>query len=198
MKFKEIETKYDASDISWKSFVDLVDSFKPNKWMMVSSYDDYFTNKDNCFIRYRHRDDRGELTIKKKVIDKNNIERIEVNVAASDNNLTTIKAFTELLGYTFNFGIYKTCKIAFLDTVVLVYYVVYDEEMKEQRRFIEVEANEHYGWESEQQAWEEVIKFEKLLEPLGITPKNRLKKSLFEMFRKDLDDQHIGQFDKAN
>lgn len=185
MKFKEIETKYDASEVSWSAFVNLVETFKPNKWMMVSSYDDYFINKDNCFIRYRHTDDRGELTIKKKTIDKNNIERIEVNVPTAGNNLNTITAFTDLLGYTYNFGIYKTCKIAFLDKVVLVYYVVYDKEMKEQRRFIEVEANEEYPWESEEVAWNEVIAYEKLLEPLGITSKNRLKKSLFEMFRKD-------------
>ena len=199
VKFKEIETKYDAADIKLQSFIDLVETFKPSKWVMVSSYDDFFINKDNCFIRYRYTDDRGELTIKKKMIDKNNNERIEVNVPTSGDNFPAIQAFAELLGYNFNFGIYKTCKIAFLDTVVLVYYVVYDKEMKEQRRFIEVEANEHYAWESEQQAWEEVTKYEKMLESLGITPKNRLKKSLFEMFRKEVNnDTHIRQLDKAS
>lgn len=189
MKFKEIETKYDAGDVSWQAFIDLVTTFNPNKWMLVSSYDDYFTNKDNCFIRYRYTDDRGELTIKKKTIDKNNNERIEVNVPTSGDNLATIQAFAELLGYSYNFGIYKTCKIAFLDRVVLVYYVVYDKEMKEQRRFIEVEANEHFEWQSEQDAWNEVVTYEKLLEPLGITPQNRLKKSLFEIFKKDITNQ---------
>ena len=184
VQFKEVETKYDASNVNWQAFIDLVASFKPNKWMLVSSYDDYFVNKDNCFIRYRYTDDRGELTIKKKTVDKNNNERIEVNVPTKGDNLATIQAFAELLGYSYNFGIYKTCKIAFLDKIVLVYYVVYDKGMNEKRRFIEVEANEEYEWESEQQAWDEVVKYEKLLEPLGITPQNRLKKSLFEMFRK--------------
>lgn len=185
MNFKEIETKYAADGISMQAFIDLVTTLNPPKWMMVSSYDDYFINKDNDFIRYRYTDDRGELTIKKKTSDKNNNERIEVNVPTKGDNFKTVQAFVDLLGYKHNFGIYKTCKIAFLDTAVLVYYVVYDKEMKELRRFIEVEANEEHHWDSEQEAWDEVVKYEKFLEPLGITPKNRLKKSLFEMFKKE-------------
>lgn len=183
MKFKEVETKYDAAGINLEAFMSLVEPMDVNKWMTVSSYDDYFVNKDNDFIRYRYTDARGELTIKKKTTEKNNNERIEINVPTSGDNFRTIEAFVDMLGYAYNFGIYKTCKIAFLEKVVLVYYVVYDKGLKEQRRFIEIEANEDYKWESEQVAWDEVVKYEKIFEPLGITPKNRLKKSLFEMFR---------------
>ena len=183
MKFKEIETKYDAKDISLPAFTDLVNGLKPKSWMMVSSYDDYFVNKDD-FIRYRHTDERGELTIKKKTTDKNNNERLEVNVPTQGGQFAAINMFVSLLGYQHDFGIYKTCKIAFLEKVVLVYYVVYDNEMREQRRFVEIEANEDYAWPSEQEAWDEVVKYEKLLEPIGIQPRGRLKKSLFEMFRK--------------
>ena len=67
---------------------------------------------------------------------------------------------------------------------MLVYYVVYDKEMKELRRFIEIEADEEQTWDSEQQAWDEIARYEKLLESLGITSRNRLKKSLYEIFKK--------------
>jgi adenylate cyclase class IV len=176
MKFKEIEFKYDAQDVSMNKFVD--------KKMLVSSYDDYFTDPQGNFIRYRHHDTRGELTIKRKLSVNNNNERIEVNVPTEGNNLKAVAAFVDLLGYQPNFGIYKTCNIFWIDKVVMVYYVVYDKELKEKRRFIEVEANEDLPWESEEAAWAEIEKYEGLLAPLGVTPKNRLKKSLFEIFRK--------------
>jgi len=184
MKFKEIEYKYDAKDVSMNKFVDMMETFKIDKKMLVSSYDDYFTDSQGNFIRYRYTDGRGELTIKRKLSEHNNNERIEVNVPTAGDNLKTTEAFVNLLGYQHNFGIYKTCKIYWIEKVVLVYYVVYDKEMKEQRRFIEIEANEDLPWENEQAAWDEVQKWEKVIEPLGITPKNRLKKSLFELFRK--------------
>lgn len=184
MHFKEIETKYDANGISLKAFVDLVEPMTPDKELFVSSYDDYFVNGSD-FVRYRYTKDHGELTIKKKTSDKNNNERIEVNLPTQGNNLKTLSAFMDLLGYKYNFGIYKSCQIYWVDKVVLVYYVVYDKELREVRRFIEIEADESHAWESEQQAWDEVVKYEKILEPLGITSKNRLKKSLFEMFRKE-------------
>jgi adenylate cyclase class IV len=184
--FKEIEFKYDASSIEMSKFLALVEQLSTHKKMMVSSYDDYFTDESGNFIRYRHHDGRGELTIKRKVTDKNNNERIEVNVPTAGDNLKAITAFVDLLGYKHNFGIYKTCKIFWVDKVVLVYYVVYDKELKELRRFIEIEADEDLQWSSEQEAWDEIAKYEKVFEPLGITSKNRLKKSLFEIFKKDL------------
>jgi adenylate cyclase class IV len=185
MVFKEIEYKYNADDISMESFVELIEKDPAvKKKMMVSSYDDYFTNSEGHFIRYRYTDGRGELTIKRKLSDKNNNERVEVNVQTSGDSLPTITAFVDLLNYKHNFGIFKTCKIYWVDKAVLVYYVVYDKELKELRRFIEIEADEDLQWDTEQLAWDEIAKYEKLLEPLGIAPKNRLKKNLFEIFRK--------------
>lgn len=184
MHFKEIETKYDASDIKMEDFLKIVEKLPIRKKMLVSSYDEYFTNKDGDFVRYRHNNERGELTVKRKVSDLNNNERIEVNMPTQGDNLETTTRFLQLLGYEHNFSIYKTCNIFWTDKVDLVYYVVYDKEFKEKRRFIEIEADEALEWESEDQAWEEILKYEKLLEPLGITPQNRLRKSLFEIFRK--------------
>ncbi len=189
MKFKEIETKYYADAVSIDAFEKLaeniLDGREPRKKMMVSSYDEYLVNKNNDFIRYRYTDNHGELTVKRKTNDKNNNERIEVNVPTSGDNFKTVEAFCNILGYKHNFGIYKTCRIYWIDKVVLVWYVVYDKSMKEMKRFIEIEADEDLDWDSEEQAWEEVVKYEKLLEPLAITAKNRVRKSLFELFVKD-------------
>ncbi len=184
MQFKEIEYKYDGSSLQMEKFTDLMETFRINKRMMVSSFDDYFVDAAGNFVRYRYTDDRGELTIKRKLSDKNNNERVEVNVPTAGDNLKTVAAFVDLLGYKHNFGIYKSCRIFWIDKVVMVYYVVYDKELKELRRFVEIEANEDLQWDTEEEAWNEIDKYEKLLEPLGITPKNRLKKSLFEIFRK--------------
>jgi adenylate cyclase class IV len=183
MRFKEIETKYDATNIKMEDFLKVIDQLPVRDKLLVSSYDEYYTNKDSDFIRYRHSNDRGELTIKRKVNEANNNDRVEVNLPTQGDNVQTVSAFVGLLGYGHNFSIYKTCNIFWTGKVDLVYYVVYDKEFKEKRRFIEIEADEHLEWESEDEAWNEVVKYEKLLEPLGITPKNRLRKSLFEIFQ---------------
>jgi adenylate cyclase class IV len=180
---RELEYKYYADDIGMDDFIKLFQPLNPT-WMMVSSYDDYFTNDKEEFIRYRYHDHMGELTIKRKTTDLNNNNRVEVNVPTDGKSSASIEAFANLLGYKKNFSIFKTCKIAFLEKVVLVYYVVYDENLNEQKRFIEVEAKESHPWSSEEEAWAEVVKHETMLVPLGISAKNRLKKSLFELFKK--------------
>lgn len=183
MHFKEIETKYYATSIAMDAFEKLVEPLNP-EWVMVSSYDDYFTNERDEFIRYRYHDHMGELTIKRKTTDANNNNRIEVNLKTEGKSSKAVAAFVDLLGYKLNFSVFKTCKIAFLEKAVLVYYIVYDTNMNEVNRFVEVEAREEYKWASEQEAWDEVLKYEKMLEPLGITSKNRVKRSLFELFKK--------------
>jgi adenylate cyclase class IV len=185
MRFKEVELKYSADDIKFESFMKIIDTLSIKKKMMVSSFDDYFMNDEGDFVRYRHTDEKGELTIKRKLNKNNNNQRVEVNVPTSGDNLAAVQAFVGLLGYKHNFGIYKTCKIFWFDKVDLVYYVVYDKEFKELRRFIEIEALEDgVEWASEEEAFAEVLKYEKLLEPLGVTPQHRMKKSLFELFRR--------------
>lgn len=186
MHFKEIETKYDANNINIEEFQKIVKTLPIRKHLLVSSFDDYFTNKKGEFVRYRQHTDHGELTIKKKMEGaKNNNERVEVNLPTEGDNLEAVTAFLNLQDYSYNFGIYKTCDIYWTDKVDLVYYVVYDKNFKEIRRFIEIEADESLEWESEDEAWSEILKYEKLLEPLGITPQHRLRKSLFELFVKD-------------
>ena len=184
LSFREIETKYDASQVTLKDFINLMESkYKVKKRLLVSSYDDYYTDKQDNFLRYRHKEGRGELTIKRKLDEHNNNKRIEVNLPMDGGSLSSVTQFAELLGYKHNFCVYKTCEVFWIDNVVICYYVVYDEEWKEQRRFIEIEADEEHSWESEASAWAVVESYEKDLEPLGITSRNRLKKSLFELFK---------------
>jgi len=191
MKFKEIESKYHANEIKMADFIRLMEELNPNKKLTVSSYDDYFINEKDDFIRYRHNDDVGELTIKRKINPKNNIERVEINLPIAESNFLKIKEFVSLLGYRHNFTIYKTCKIYWINNKVISYYMVYDENIKELGRFIEIEADETHEWKSEKEALEEINKFEKLLLPLGLNNKNRLRKSLFEMFRKGNNNEAI-------
>jgi len=185
MHFKEIETKYDAGNITVDEFHEVVKKLPIRKHLLVSSFDDYFTNSKGEFVRYRQHTGRGELTIKKKTSSSNNNQRTEVNLETSGDNLEAVDAFLGLQGYKYNFGIYKTCDIFWTEKVDLVYYVVYDKNFTELRRFIEIEADETLDWESEEEAWDEILKYEKMLEPLGITPQHRLRKSLFEVFKSD-------------
>lgn len=184
MKFKEIEFKYDANQIELMAFTQLMETFcsKISNRLIVSSYDDYFTNPDGAFIRYRHNNNNQELTIKRKTTHDNNNERIEVNMAIIPQDFSTIQAFSNLLGYKHDFRIYKVCNIYWLEKVVVCYYLVFDNNMKELNRFIEIEANEDLEFENEEDALNTITKFEKLLLPLGISPEKRLKKSLFEMY----------------
>lgn len=186
MQFKEIEVKYAADNIKLSDFKQLVQKYDIKSSLLVSSFDDYFVNSTGDFIRYRHggSGSRDELTIKRKTNPTNNIDRIEVNVKACGNDILTISTFASLMGYKHDFTIYKTCDIVFTDKACVVYYIIYDQEFKEVRRFIEIEALEDYAWESENQAWEHVVEWENNLKSLGITPQHRLRKSLFEIFHK--------------
>lgn len=184
MKFKEIEFKFGAENISFGDFSDIVESLKPSKHTIVSSYDDFFVNANDEFIRYRHNNNTQELTIKRKTSNYNNVERIEVNMSILPQDFSTINAFVELLGYTHNFRIYKTAKIYWIDNVVICYYIVYDENMYELNRFIEIEANENMEFNNELEAWETIRYYEEKLKSIGINSKKRLRKSLFEMYKK--------------
>lgn len=186
LKFYEIETKYRADDIERLAFKDLARTLSGVKFEYIESYDIYYTRGDNEFLRYRYSEDkrekRAELTFKKKHNQLNNIIRTEVNLRVDANSMDTVAAFSEGLGYELNFSIWKLCDIYKLDDAVLVYYSVKDEEDNYQN-FIEIEVKEGLP-KTEEEAWNIINKYEKLIEPLGISPHNRLKKSLFEMYKK--------------
>ena len=187
-EFKELEFKYRADNVSLVSFVNLMNEVGFSIRKDVSSWDHYYTHADNTeeFLRFRDSDN-PELTIKRKVKSTNNWERLEVDLPLDPKRVSkkTVDHWTSLEGYKTNFTIYKSCFIFWQDVLNMVYYVVYDENMKEQGRFIEIEVNKNkvpsIGLEA---AFQQLKDMEKKLTTLGINPQNRLKKSLFEMFVK--------------
>jgi adenylate cyclase class IV len=186
--FKELEYKYDASEIPLTSFLNMVSRLHPVKRQDVSSWDYYYTlasaEKPEEFIRYRDSQ-RPELTIKRKTKQSNNWERVEIDLpldpARTDEN--TVKSFVNLLNYKENFRIYKSCFIFWFNDVNMVYYIVYDDNMKEKGRFIEIEVNKE---KVKQLAdpFATLKLYEASLLEVGIKPSNRLKRSLYEMFVK--------------
>lgn len=186
MLFKEIEFKYDANCISLTDFSNVLEKMNPSKNIYVSSYDDYYTNAEGHFIRYRYNNESQELTIKRKLKNNDNVERTEVNLPIKLDNMdnkNSIKMFIELLGYKQNFSIYKVCKIYWINNVVISYYIVYNNNMIELNRFIEIEANEHCNFNNEEDAFNIIKKYEDKLKELGIYCKKRLKRSLFELYK---------------
>jgi hypothetical protein len=73
-----------------------------------------------------------------------------------------------------------------------VYYITYDENLKELDRFIEVEINKDKVEELDSasvipytNAAAYLSEAEKYLVTVGISPQNRMKKSLFELYVKN-------------
>lgn len=185
--FLEIEVKFRADSINRLSFKDLANSLSPSDFTYIESTDTYFEKAENDFLRYRSASEnskskRAELTFKKKHTEQNNIVRTEVNLRVDPNTEETVNAFVEGLGYKKNFNIWKACDIYYFSDATLVFYSVKDAS-NDYSHFIEIEVLEG-SVDSEEAAWEVIRKYEKFIEPLGITPQARLKKSLYEMYRK--------------
>lgn len=189
-QFLEVECKYNADDISRTAFKDLATSLNAKSFLYIESKDVYYVRSENEFLRYRMpaenmqsvEENRSELTFKKKHMDQNNWVRTEVNLRVDLNSPELVDAFCVGLGYTKNFSIRKACDIYFFDDADIVYYSVKGEDGK-YAHYLEIEANEDIGMTHEQ-SWEVILKYEKLLLPLGISPQKRKKLSLFEMYRK--------------
>lgn len=191
--YKELEFKYKADEVSLSKFVKVIEELKPIKRLDISSWDTYFVKHTpsqkevDYFVRFRESD-TPELTKKRKIKKENNWERLEIDLPL-DKNATEkiVEDFVNLDGYEKNFKIYKTCFIFWFDLFNVVYYLVYDENMKEQGKFIEIEINkdkvESLGLE---EAKELLVNMEKeTLSKLNINHKNRMRNSLFELFRKE-------------
>jgi predicted adenylyl cyclase CyaB len=189
-QYLEVECKYNADDIDRVTFKDLANSLNPKSFIYVESTDIYYSLSENEFLRQRlpaenkqgSEEHRSELTFKKKHIEQNNWTRTEVNLRTDLNDPALVGAFCEGLGYKKNFSIRKCCDIYFFDDADIVYYTVKDEDGK-YAHFIEIEASEDIGMTPDQ-SWEVVLKYEKLLAPLGITPQKRKRLSLWEMYRR--------------
>jgi hypothetical protein len=201
LEFHEFEVKFrvDESKLNdWKQIVGKYRDENPDEYkefVYVDSDDIYYTKAsaskdvDYEFVRYRFSDDkknkRAELTTKKKLKNANNIVRIEYNARVDNNTKENIEGFVTVgLGYQYNFRITKYVQIYVFKDATLPFYTVIDEKGKRDT-FIEIEVDEELLHKiTEKEAWAIVEKYEKILEPLGITPRNRLRKSLFEMYGK--------------
>lgn len=182
-KYLEIETKYNATDIKIKDYKKRAEELSPSRLESAGSFDHYYIRGDHV-LRYREGF-RPELTVKKKSKHADNFVRVELNIRlSSDTKPDEIHEFAKLQGYEHNFTIYKACQIYHWELHNTVYYVVYDTELKEQARFIEIELKEGHAWGSEVEAWAYLCEVERQFESIGLSSKKRLRKSLLEMFRR--------------
>jgi hypothetical protein len=186
-EFQELEYKYKADNVKLTDFQNLGESLNPTKKLDVSSWDVYYTKEgtEDIFQRYRESTN-PELTKKRKTVDTNNWERIEVDLPLDSArvNEKIVETFVALDGYKKNFKIYKSCFIFWFDKTNMVYYTVYDENMKEIGRYIEVEVNkDRIEVAGKENCLSELATLEIELEKLGISKKNRMKRSLFEIYR---------------
>ncbi len=194
--FEELEYKYRADNVSLSHFKALMNSrrspFTSN--IIAASWDIYYSQDglEDSFQRFRVDTGRPELTKKVKTKDGNNWVRVESDLPLDPARVSEEKvAFhVGLDGYRENFRIFKYCDMYFENDLNYVYYIVYDENMRESGRFIEVEVNKDrvaplllLGPNAPMEA---LRRGEQYLEGLGITAQNRLKKSLFELFRRTL------------
>jgi len=200
LEFHEVEVKFrfdEAKLNDWKQLVrSLIDKedFDFKEFIYVDSDDVYFTRPlttdiEYEFVRYRYsdnkKDKRAELTTKRKLKDGNNIFRMEKNLRVDHNSAKLVTGFVEDLGFKFNFKIQKFVQIYKFKDATLPFYTVIDESGKRDT-FIEIEVDEELLHNmTEDQAWEVIKKYEAVLAPLGVTPQKRLRKSLFEMYKKD-------------
>lgn len=186
-KFSEIETKYRADEISLTNFHEFCKK-RPNLKSYISAFgpDHFYAKAGNLDTFWRHRvgADMNQLTFKRKTSDANNFFRAEYNLNLEDMDLEQVAALVAEFGYKHNTSIYKACFVYKYDFYTLVYYFCYDLDMKEQGRYIEIEMAEDYKWVNQDDAWDQLVALERLCKPLGITPKGRIKRSLFEIFRK--------------
>ena len=194
---QELEYKYKADEVKIKDFRALMEKLGFNVRLDVSSWDIYYLDgKDNDkFLRFRNGSN-PELTRKQKTNKNNNWERIEVDLPLDLNRVSEdlVTKFVEMGGYKENFRIYRTCFIYWMDEVNYVYYIVYNEDQREIGRFIEVEVNKDVATKLKNPMWDSSTETEerynpldnaaKELESIGLTHRNRMKRSLFEIYRK--------------
>lgn len=186
IELTELEFKYDASDIKLSRFVEFANSLNPVKRVEGSGWDYYYSGEGQNFefIRYRHGG-LSELTIKIKNNEKNNNDRFELDLPlAMDVPRWMIEKFVSLFGFKENFRVYKYFDIYWFEKVDIVYYTIFDKNMVEVGRRVEIEARKDYPYKSAEEALDEVRSMEQAMSEIGITPQKRMKKSMWETFRK--------------
>jgi adenylate cyclase class IV len=184
----ELEFKYDASDIKLSKFVDFAQTLKPVRRVEGSGWDVYYSGDGQNFefIRLRQSPDFAELTIKIKNTEKNNQNRFELDLPLLPSKTTNwlMEKFVALFGFKENFRVFKYFDIYWTEKVDIVYYIIYSKDMVEVGRRIEIEARKDHKFTSAEAALSEVKAMEQLMSEIGITPQKRMKKSMWEQFKK--------------
>jgi len=205
----EFETKYRVEDQNLIVFKQILDGLQEEKkFIYVEGPDFYFTypkwwfennpqwDPGGTFGRYRKPsygldNGRRQVTCKYKPKDaKNSIQRKEYNLNVTpETNESVIFGQFEAHGMQFNSSIIKNCHIYKLEDATLVFYTVYDTTdgtPKKADNFVEIEVDEDtISSKTEEQAWAVITKYERLLEKVGLNAQKRLRKSLFEMYKRD-------------
>ncbi len=186
---RELEYKYSADGVCLEKFTAFALAQKPTESLSVCGFDTFYASPGdpNTFLRHRIGDNFNQLTVKRKLTDKNNFLRDEINLTLSkDTSEETLHALATIMGFEFNRKIFKTVFVHTYPRYVLAYYVVYDLDMVELGRFLEIEMSENHQWEYAGEPWELLKTIESEARVLGITPQGRIKKSLYEQFRKEI------------
>lgn len=95
------------------------------------------------------------------------------------------------MGFVFNFTIIKSCQIYKFDEATLVFYTVYDvtdgTTSSKVDHFVEIEVREDLikTGLTEEEAWAIVEKYEKVLAPVGVSNKKRLRLQLWDIYKRD-------------
>lgn len=186
IELTELEFKYDASDIKLSKFQEFARSLNPTKTVEGTGWDYYYSGEGMPFEFMRLR--KGgicELTIKIKSNDKNNNNRFELDLPlALEVPNWLVEKFVGLFGFKENFRVFKYFDIYWTEKVDIVYYTIYNKDMVEVGRRVEIEARKDYKFQSEEEAVTEVKAMEQRMSEIGITPQKRMKKSMWEQFRK--------------
>lgn len=181
----ELEFKYDATNIKLSDFEALLVQLGSKKKLERSSWDLYYTlnERRDFFARYRKSDETPELT-KKKRLKESVWERIEADLPLDPKRIDEkqVKDFLDFEGMKENFRIFKSCFIYYFDNLNYVYYTVYDKNMKEVGRYVEVEVNKDKVAELGATVKDVLKEGEQKLLAIGITPQHRLRRALFDIF----------------
>jgi adenylate cyclase class IV len=185
-KFLEIEFKYSAQKVALSRFNEVCRTLLPRSTKVSSGSDFFFNNPANpkAFCRHRFGGDINQLTFKKKLSGTNYV-RTEHNLDLKDADTADVEALCAEFGYKPSGTLHKTCVQHNYEDHTLVYYICFNDEMKEVGRFIEIEMKEDYPWESDSRAMEKLRFLERQLSSykgLGIDESKRVMESLPEMF----------------
>ena len=191
-RFTEFETKYTSDIAHLSQFKSIVEKLPDLiEFIYAEGPDTYFTKSDGSFGRYRaakypHGTTYAQWTLKIKPVGaKNNISRLEYNWRVDGTPAQEIVDGALWMGFTYNFKISKSCHIYRYPDATLVFYSVKEDGSSKEDYFMEIEITEETVHElTEDQAWDIIRKYEKVLEPVGVTAQKRMRRSLFELYRK--------------